>query len=91
MHMQYYTILYGMKFAKFCVTSNEKIKRQHENRIVCASALWRLISDFTNKAFDITASEFWKKRNNRETIGILRTQGSVLRVFMSKKMLKIST
>jgi len=91
MHMQYYTVLYGMEFAKFCATSNEKFKRQHANRFGCASALWRLISDFTNKAFDSIASEFWKERNNRETIGILRPQGSVLRVFISKKMLKIST
>jgi len=32
MRMQYYTVLYGMEFAKFRVTSNEKFKRQHENR-----------------------------------------------------------
>lgn len=32
MQMLYYTVLYGMEFAKFRVTSNEMFKGQHENR-----------------------------------------------------------
>jgi hypothetical protein len=32
MQMLYYTVLHGMGFAKFCVTSNEMFKGQHENR-----------------------------------------------------------
>ena len=47
------------------------------------------VSDFTNKAFDSTASDFWKERNNRETTGDLRTQASDL--FTPKKLLKLST
>ena len=29
MHMQYYKVLYGMEFAKFRVTSNEKFKNRN--------------------------------------------------------------